>query len=66
LSIRDVRTLSEEREVTPALIALFPTQRHAFQYILDPFPIVCRKDEERLGDYRTKRLILEIYDSIEP
>jgi hypothetical protein len=31
-------------------------------YILDTFPIVRRKDEEKHhGDYRTKRVILEIY-----
>jgi hypothetical protein len=41
----------------------FPTPRDAVAYILDTFPIVRRKDEEKYnGDYRTKRVILEIYD----
>ena len=32
---------------------------------MDTFPIVRRKDEERFnGDYRTKRVILEIYDAL--
>jgi hypothetical protein len=34
------------------------------EYILDQFPIVRRKDEERFGEYRTKRLILEIYQAM--
>jgi hypothetical protein len=44
---------------------LFPTPRDAVAYIMDTFPIVRRKDEERYdGDYRTKRVILEIYDEM--
>ena len=32
----------------------------------DTFPIVRRKDEEKYaGDYRTKRVILEIYDALQ-
>jgi hypothetical protein len=33
-------------------------------YIMDTFPIVRRKDEEKHGEYRTKRVILEIYDEM--
>jgi hypothetical protein len=29
---------------------------------MDTFPIVRRKDEDKFGEYRTKRIILEIYD----
>jgi hypothetical protein len=33
---------------------------------MDTFPIVRRKDEEKYnGDYRTKRVILEIYDALQ-
>ncbi len=43
----------------------FPTPRDAVSYILDTFPIVKRKDEAKFnGDYRTKRVILEIYDTL--
>jgi hypothetical protein len=31
---------------------------------MDTFPIVRRKDEEKYGEYRTKRAILEIYDEM--
>lgn len=35
-------------------------------YIMDTFPIVRRKDEEKYdSDYRTKRVILEIYDAMQ-
>jgi hypothetical protein len=44
----------------------FPTPRDAVAYILDTFPIVRRKDEAaHNGDYRTKRVILEIYDAMQ-
>jgi hypothetical protein len=43
----------------------FSTPRDAVSYIMDTFPIVRRKDEEKYdGDYRTKRIILEIYDEM--
>jgi hypothetical protein len=33
---------------------------------MDTFPIVKRRDEEKFnGDYRTKRVILEIYDAMQ-
>jgi hypothetical protein len=31
---------------------------------METFPIVKRKDEQRFGTYRTKELILEIYDAM--
>jgi hypothetical protein len=33
-------------------------------YIMGPFPIVKRQDEARFGEYRTKRVILEVYDAL--
>jgi len=51
-----------QRKATPELNALFPTPRHAVDYILDQFPIVRRRDEERYGVYRTKETILRYYD----
>jgi hypothetical protein len=42
----------------------FPTPRDAVAYILDTFPIVRRKDIAQHGEYRTKRVILEIYDAM--
>ena len=45
--------------------ALFPTPREAVAYILDQFPIVRRKDEEHYGEYRTRRVILAVYDAMQ-
>jgi len=44
---------------------LYGLTREEFAYILDTFPIVRRKDEERFGEYRTKRLCLDQYDRFE-
>jgi hypothetical protein len=35
-------------------------------YILDQFPIVRRKDEERYGMYRTTEAIVRCYDKMCP
>ena len=43
----------------------FPTPRDAVDYILGTFPIVRRKDDARYGEYRTKRVILDIYDAMQ-
>lgn len=48
-----------------ALTKAFPTPRHAVDYIMGAFPIVKRKDEAAYGEYRTKRVILEIYDELQ-
>ena len=54
---------------TPAQLAdltsHFPSPRDAVSYIMDTFPGVCRSDEKLYGEYRTKRLILDIYDAMQ-
>ncbi|MBZ5554571.1 MAG: N-6 DNA methylase [Acidobacteriia bacterium] len=56
----------ETAEDQARLKASFPTPRDAVAYIMDTFPIVRRKDEEKYnGDYRTKSVILEIYDAMQ-
>ena len=59
--------LSAEGEMAEDLARLktsFPTPRDAVAYIMDTFPMVNRKDEEKRGEYRTKRVILETYSSM--
>ena len=59
-------TESETAEELSRLKASFPTPRDAVAYIMDTFPIVRRRDEEKCnGDYRTKRVILDIYDAMQ-
>ena len=40
--------------------------RAELAYVLDTFPIVERKDEAQYEEYRTKRMVLEKYEEIEP
>ena len=43
---------------------LYGVPRDDVSYIMETFPIVKRKDETNFGEYRTKRVILEIYDEM--
>ena len=43
----------------------FAKPRDAVDYIMDTFPIVKRKDEAAYGSYRTKEMILQIYDEMQ-
>jgi hypothetical protein len=38
--------------------------REATAYVMDTFPIVRKHDEKAHGEYRTKRVILELYDAL--
>ena len=43
---------------------LYGISRDDAAYILDSFPIVKRKDEAAYGDYRSQRVILQLYDEL--
>jgi len=49
-------------ELDAAFFHLYGINRDDAAYILDTFPVVRKKDEAAHGEYRTKRVILEIYD----
>jgi N-6 DNA Methylase len=52
-------------ELDAASFHLYGINREDAAYILDTFPIVRRKDEARYnGEYKTKSIILEIYDAL--
>jgi hypothetical protein len=60
---------SEEREqliaeLDAAFFHLYGVEREDVDYIMETFPIVKRKDIAAHGEYRTKRLILEIYEAM--
>ena len=57
--------LKETWEQLAELTHYFPTPRDAVSYIMETFPIVRRKDETRHGEYRTKSVILDIYDAMQ-
>ena len=53
-------------ELDAAFFHLYGLTHDEVDYIMDTFPIVRRKDEAAFsGDYRTKSLILEIYDDMQ-
>ena len=49
-------------ELDAAFLHLYGINRDDAAYILDTFPVVRKKDETGHGEYRTKRVILEIFD----
>jgi Eco57I restriction-modification methylase len=51
-------------ELDAAFFHLYGIARDDVDYIMETFPIVKRKDEQQYGEYRTKRIILEIYDEM--
>ncbi|MCY4375062.1 MAG: N-6 DNA methylase [Spirochaetaceae bacterium] len=55
----------ETPEKLAELTLHLPTPRDAVNHIMDAFPIVRRKDQRGYGEYRTKRVILEIYDAMQ-
>lgn len=51
-------------ELDAAFFHLYGIEKADVDYIMETFPIVRRKDEKGHGEYRTKRVILEIYDEM--
>jgi hypothetical protein len=49
-------------ELDAAFFHLYGIRRDEVDYIMETFVIVRRNDQARHGEYRTKRVILEIYD----
>lgn len=55
---------SVRAEIDAAMFHLYGIEREDVDYIMETFPIVKRKDIAAHGEYRTKRMILEIYDEM--
>jgi len=56
------------RQMASCVLVIVPAnlrEQWRLDYIMDMFPIVKRKDEERYGEYRTKRIVLEKYEELE-
>ncbi|MCG5216113.1 Eco57I restriction-modification methylase domain-containing protein [Streptosporangium soli] len=52
-------------ELDSAFFHLYGIARDDVAYVMDTFPIIKRKDEATYGEYRTKRLILGLYDAMQ-
>ena len=51
-------------ELDAAFFHLYFLSREDADYVMNTFPIIRKNDEKAHGEYRTKRLILEIYDEM--
>ncbi|WNG16063.1 Eco57I restriction-modification methylase domain-containing protein [Cystobacter fuscus] len=51
-------------ELDAAFFHIYGLSRDDTAYVLDTFPIVQRHDEKEHGEYRTKRIILELHDAM--
>jgi hypothetical protein len=51
-------------ELDAAFFHLYGLNREDTAYVMDTFPIVRKHDEKAHGEYRTKRVILELYDAL--
>lgn len=52
-------------EIDAAMFHVLAIKRDDVDYIMETFPIVKRKDEAAFGSYRTKELILSVYDKMQ-
>jgi hypothetical protein len=60
----DSRRFMIQSELDAAFFHLYGLSRDDTDYVMDSFPIVRRTDEKIYGEYRTKRVILEIFDEM--
>lgn len=51
-------------ELDAAYFLLYGMEREDVDYVMETFPIVKRKDESKYGEFRTKGLILQMYDEM--
>jgi hypothetical protein len=58
------RRFGTRAELDAAFFHLYGIERDDVDYIMETFPIVKRKDEQRYGSFRTKELILDAYDAM--
>lgn len=60
----DQRRFLMRCELDALYFHLYGIERDDVDYIMETFPIVKRKDKAAHGEYRTKRVILELYDQM--
>ena len=58
------KAVNESKTDYRELTAVFPTPRHAVDYIMETFPIKKKNDLKAFTSYRTKEVILQDYDAM--
>jgi hypothetical protein len=51
-------------ELDAAMMHVYGLARDEVEHVLDSFPVVRRYEERDCGEFRTKRLVLEVYDAM--
>lgn len=51
-------------EIDAAFFRVYGLEREDVEYVMDQFPVYKRRDEHRNGEYRTKQLILDRFDTM--
>ncbi|EYF06005.1 Eco57I restriction-modification methylase domain-containing protein [Chondromyces apiculatus] len=51
-------------ELDAAFFHLYAFSRDEVDYVMETFPVVRRNDEKAHGEYRTKRVILDVFDEL--
>jgi hypothetical protein len=59
-----MRSLIEAEINAAVALEIFGLSRDELAYILDTFPIVEKRDRKAFDEYRTKRVVLEVYDAM--
>ena len=58
------RRFAMRAELDAAFLHLYGIEREDVDYIMETFPVVKKRDEQRYGTFRIKELILETYDAM--
>ncbi len=59
-----VRRFTLRCEIDAAFFRVYRLTREDVAHVMDSFPVVRRSDEKLHDEYRTKRVILEVYDAL--
>ena len=60
----ECRRMLIRAELDAAYLHLYSLHRDEVEHVLDSFYALCRREQRELGEFRTKRLILDRYDAI--
>ena len=58
------RRFAVRAELDAAFFHMYGIERDEVDYVMETFPVVKRRDIERFGSFRTKELILQVYDAM--
>ncbi|MGB8297282.1 MAG: SAM-dependent DNA methyltransferase, partial [Polyangia bacterium] len=60
----DTRRTQIRAELDAAFLHLYGLDRSDAEWVLDSFPVLKKNEESKLGEFRTKRLVLAMYDAM--